>query len=59
MQYIAVRTVPELNCSTIAKEIGALSGAIFETFVVSKIIKTFTSYVLDPKMNLYYYRDKD
>lgn len=40
-------------------EVGALSGAIFETFVVSEIIKNFTSYGIDPKMNLYYYRDKD
>ena len=37
-------------------EIGALSGAIFETFVVSEIIKNFTSHGLDPKMNLYYYQ---
>ena len=53
-------------CSYLAKypnsetlEVGALSGAIFETFVVSEIIKNMTSYGLDPKMNLYYYRDKD
>ena len=53
-------------CSYLAKypnpetlEIGALSGAIFETFVVSEIIKNITSHGLDPKMNLYYYRDKD
>ena len=53
-------------CSYLAKypnpetlEIGALSGAIFETFVISEIIKNFTSHGLDPKMNLYYYRDKD
>ena len=53
-------------CSYLAKypnpetlEIGALSEAIFETFVVSEIIKNVTSYGLDPKMNLYYYRDKD
>ena len=53
-------------CSYLAKypnpetlEIGALSGAIFETFVVSEIIKNVTSHGLDPKMNLYYYRDKD
>lgn len=121
MQYIAVRTAQELNCSTIAKEIGvdsktiknwisilessgiiyllqpyysnisnriikspklyfmdtglcsylakyptpqtlevgALSGAIFETFVVSEIIKNLTSFGVDPNMKLYYYRDKD
>ncbi len=53
-------------CSYLAKypnaetlETGALSGAIFETFVVSEIIKNFTSHGIDPKMCLYYYRDKD
>lgn len=53
-------------CSYLAKypnpetlEVGALSGAIFETFVVSEIIKNFTSNGIDPKINLYYYRDKD
>ena len=53
-------------CSYLAKypnaqtlEVGALSGAIFETFVVSEIIKNLTSNGVDPKMNLYYYRDKD
>ena len=40
-------------------EVGALSGAIFETFVVSEIIKNFANHGLDPKMNLYYYRDKE
>ena len=38
-------------------ESGAMSGAMFETFVVSEIIK---SYVHNAKMpNIYYYRDKD
>lgn len=53
-------------CSYLAKypnqdtlEVGALSGAIFETYVVSEIIKNMTSFGLDPKMHLYYYRDKD
>ncbi len=53
-------------CSYLAKypdfktlEVGALSGAIFETYVVSEIIKNFASYGKDPKMHLYYYRDKD
>ena len=53
-------------CSYLAKypnaetlEVGALGGAIFETFVVSEIIKNFTSHGVDPKMHLYYYRDKD
>lgn len=38
---------------------GALGGAIFETFVVSEIVKNFTSHGVDPKMCLYYYRDKN
>ena len=53
-------------CSYLAKypnpetlEVGALSRAIFETFVVSEIIKNFSNYGIDPKINLYYYRDKD
>ncbi|MCI5745941.1 MAG: ATP-binding protein [Erysipelotrichaceae bacterium] len=53
-------------CSYLAKypnaetlEFGALGGAIFETFVVSELIKNFTSHGVDPKMHLYYYRDKD
>ena len=53
-------------CSYLAKypnsetlEVGALGGAIFETFVVSEIIKNLTSHGIDPKMHLYYYRDKD
>lgn len=53
-------------CSYLAKyqsaetlEFGALSGAIFETYVVSEIIKNFSNNGIDPKMHLYYYRDKD
>lgn len=53
-------------CSYLAKypnsktlEVGALGGAIFETFVVSEIIKNLTSFGVDPKNCLYYYRDKD
>ncbi len=53
-------------CSYLAKypnpetlEVGALSGAIFETYVVSEIIKNLTSFGIDPNMKLYYYRDKD
>ena len=40
-------------------EVGALGGAIFETFVVSEIIKNLTSHGIDPRMRLYYYRDKE
>ncbi len=53
-------------CSYLAKypnaetlEVGALSSAIFETYVISEIIKNLTSHGIDPKMHLYYYRDKD
>ncbi|HBK01757.1 MAG TPA: ATPase [Clostridiales bacterium] len=53
-------------CSYLAKypdaqtlEVGALGGAIFETFVVSEIIKNLTSHGIDPRMCLYYYRDKE
>lgn len=40
-------------------ENGALNGAIFETFVVSEIVKNLTAHGVDPKGKLYYYRDKD
>ncbi len=33
------------------------AGAIFETYVVSEIIKSFTNKGIDPKIHLYYYRD--
>ena len=53
-------------CSYLAKyttvetlKAGALSGAIFETYVVSEIIKNFSNHGVNPKFNLYYYRDKD
>jgi hypothetical protein len=37
----------------------AMSGAIFETYVVSEIIKSFYNSGTDPKQNVYYYRDID
>lgn len=37
----------------------AMSGAIFETYVVSEIIKSFYNHGMDPKSYLYYYRDID
>ncbi len=53
-------------CSYLAKypnsetlEVGSLSGAIFETYVVSEIIKNFYNHGKNPKMNLYYYRDRN
>lgn len=38
-------------------ESGAMSGAMFETFVVSEIIKSYVHNAKTP--NIYYYRDKD
>lgn len=38
-------------------ESGAMSGAIFETFVVAEIIKSYVHNAKTP--NIYYYRDKD
>lgn len=37
----------------------AMSGAFFETYVVSEIIKSFLSFNKEPKDYLYYYRDID
>ena len=38
-------------------ESGAMSGSIFETYVVSEIIKSYAHNIKEP--NIYYYRDKD
>jgi len=38
-------------------EISAFSEAIFETYVVTEIIKTYINEGLNPKLYLYYYRD--
>ncbi len=38
---------------------GVMSGAFFETFVVSEVIKSYLNTGLDPSMYLYYYRDID
>jgi len=40
-------------------ENGALSGAIFETFVVTEIIKNLINHGVDPTINLFYYRDNN
>ena len=40
-------------------ENGAMSGAFFETYVVSEMIKNLYSHNLDPNWYLYYYRDID
>ena len=37
----------------------AMSGAFFETYVVSEVIKSFYNRGLDPQQYLYYYRDID
>ena len=39
---------------------GAMAGAIFETFIVGEIIKSWTNTNgVTPNMNLYFYRDRD
>ncbi len=43
------------NESTLER--GAFSGAIFETYIISEIIKSFTNNGIYPKNRLFYYRD--
>jgi predicted AAA+ superfamily ATPase len=38
---------------------GAMNGNIFETFVVSEILKSFTNAGRDPRFGVFYYRGKD
>ncbi len=38
-------------------EASAYSGAIFETYVISEIIKNYTNNGIDPKLKINYYRD--
>lgn len=45
--------------NAILLEKSAYSGAIFETYIVSEIIKSFTNHGLDPRIHLYYYRDNN
>jgi predicted AAA+ superfamily ATPase len=45
-------TADALKCSAVA-------GNMFETFVVSEILKSYTNEGLDYKFNLFYYRGKD
>ena len=40
-------------------EKSAYSGAIFETYVVNEIIKSFTNHGKDARKHLYYYRDNN
>ena len=46
-----------INASTLEKS--AYNGAIFETYVVSEIIKSFANNGIDPRNHLYYYRDNN
>lgn len=38
-------------------EISAYNGAIFETYIISEIVKSYTNNGKDPRTRLYYYRD--
>ncbi len=40
-------------------ETGAMSGAFFETFIFCEVLKSFYNAGIDPKIYLYFYRDKD
>ena len=44
-----------MSSSTLERS--AYNGAIFETYIMSEIIKTYTNNGLNPKTRLYYYRD--
>lgn len=46
-----------IDANTLEKS--AYSGPIFETYVVSEIIKSYANNLKDPRKYLYYYRDKD
>lgn len=46
-----------INASTLEKS--AYNGAIFETYVVSEIIKSFANNGIDARNHLYYYRDNN
>ena len=40
-------------------ESGAAAGAMFETYVVGEIVKSFTNAGIDPRLSLFYYRDDE
>lgn len=40
-------------------ESGAAAGAMFETYVISEIIKSFANAGIDPRLSLFYYRDDE
>ena len=43
------------NAQTLEKS--AYNGAIFETYIITEIIKSYTNNGIDPRTRLYYYRD--
>lgn len=47
------------NCATSKVAVSAVAGNIFETFVVSEILKSYANEGLDYSFYLYYYRGKD
>ncbi|MDR2619889.1 MAG: ATP-binding protein [Propionibacteriaceae bacterium] len=51
--YLAGWSTPE------AAQRGAMSGALFETYVVSEILKSFANEGLDYRLRVSYYRGKD
>ena len=40
-------------------EKSAYSGQIFETYLISEIVKSYTNHQRDPRKHLYYYRDNN
>ena len=44
-----------LNSQTLEKS--AYNGAIFETYIISEIVKSYTNNAMNPRIRLYYYRD--
>ena len=44
---------------SVTLEKSAYNGAIFETYIISEIIKSFTNKGIDSKKHLYYYRDNN
>ncbi len=46
-----------VNSETLARS--AYSGQIFETYIISEIVKSYTNNQRDPRKHLYYYRDNN
>lgn len=46
-----------LDARTLEKSV--YSGQIFETYIISEIIKSYTNNSRDPRLHLYYYRDNN